>query len=108
MAQSQQPVPHSAPARRVPLSVMRRGIGERLRRAVDTAVPVTLMREVRAEALVDARSLLLEKLGQAIPYDAFFVKLLAAGLRQFPQLNSSIERGDLVVYSETNIGFAVA
>ena len=70
--------------------------------------PVTLMREVRAEALVAARSALMEKLGQAIPYDAFFVKLLAAGLRQFPQLNATIEDGELLVFSETNIGFAVA
>ena len=87
---------------------MRRRIGERLRSVVETAVPVTLMREMRAEALVATRSVLMEKLGQAIPYDAFFVKLLAAGLRQFPQLNAMIDDGDLVVFSETNIGFAVA
>jgi pyruvate dehydrogenase E2 component (dihydrolipoamide acetyltransferase) len=103
----QQAIP-AASARRVPLSLMRRRIGERLRSVVETAVPVTLMREVRAEVLVATRSVLMEKLGQAIPYDAFFVKLLAAALRQFPQLNAMIDDGDLVVFSETNIGFAVA
>ena len=103
-----EPAIPAAPSRRVPLSVMRRRIGERLRSVVDTVVPVTLMREVRLEVLVAARSVLMKKLGQAIPYDAFFVKSLAAALRQFPQLNATIEDGDLVVFSETNIGFAVA
>jgi pyruvate dehydrogenase E2 component (dihydrolipoamide acetyltransferase) len=103
-----QTIPQLAPARRIPLSLMRRRIGERLRSVVDTAVPVTLMREVRAEALVSTRAALMERLGQSIPYDAFFIKLLAAGLRQFPQLNATIEGGELVVFSEINIGFAVA
>jgi len=110
MSQSdaRQAVPPPVAARRVPLSPMRRRIGERLRNVVDTAVPVTLMREVRAEALVATRSALTERLGQTIPYDAFFIKLLAAGLRQSPQLNATIEDGELVLFSEANIGFAVA
>ena len=39
--------------------------------------------DIAADLLVAARARLTERLGQAIPYDAFFVKLLAAGLRQF-------------------------
>ena len=105
---NQETISDVAPGRRVPMSVMRRRIGERLRGVVDNAVSVTLTREVRAEALVAARARLTERLGQAIPYDAFFVKLLAAGLRQFPQLNATIDNGELVVFSEINIGFAVA
>jgi pyruvate dehydrogenase E2 component (dihydrolipoamide acetyltransferase) len=96
-----------ASARRIPLSLKRRRIGERLRSVVETAVPVTLKREARAEALVAARFALVEKLGQAIPYDAFFVKALADGLRQFPHLNAAIGDGELIVFSEVNIGFAV-
>ena len=105
---NQETISDLAPGRRVPMSIMRRRIGERLRGVVDNAVSVTLTREVRAEALVAARARLTERLGQAIPYDAFFVKLLAAGLRQFPQLNATIDNGELVVFSEINIGFAVA
>jgi pyruvate dehydrogenase E2 component (dihydrolipoamide acetyltransferase) len=105
-----QDVPPAKPAsaQRVPLSIMRRRIGERLRSVVDTTVPVTLTREVRAEVLVATRAAMMEKLGQAIPYDAYFVKLLAAGLRQFPRLNATIDNGELIVFSDVNIGFAVA
>ena len=94
--------------RRVPLSVMRRGIGERLRRTVDTAVSLTLTREVRVEALVAARRTLGSATGQSVSYDAFIVKALAAALEQFPDLNATIEGTDLVVFSEINIGVAVA
>jgi pyruvate dehydrogenase E2 component (dihydrolipoamide acetyltransferase) len=86
---------------------MRRRIGERLRSVIETAVPVTLMREVRAAALVAARFALVEKLGQAVSYDAFFVKALADALRRFPNLNATIDDGELIVFSDVNIGFAV-
>ena len=76
--------------RRVPLSVMRRGIGERLRRTVDTAVSLTLTREVRVEALVAARRTLGSATGQSVSYDAFIVKALAAALRAV----SRLERDD--------------
>jgi pyruvate dehydrogenase E2 component (dihydrolipoamide acetyltransferase) len=104
----QETIPDVVPARRVPMSVMRRRIGTRLRSGVANAVSVTLTREVRAEALVNARASLTKRLGQAIPYDAFFIKLLAAGLRQFPLLNATIDDEELVVFSEVNVGFAVA
>jgi pyruvate dehydrogenase E2 component (dihydrolipoamide acetyltransferase) len=95
-------------ARRVPLSVMRRSIGERLRRSVDTAVSLTLTREVRAEVLVAARTTLAERLDAPVPYDAFFVKALAEALRAQPDLNATVEGSDLVVFTEINIGVAVA
>jgi pyruvate dehydrogenase E2 component (dihydrolipoamide acetyltransferase) len=93
---------------RIPLSVMRRSIGERLRKAVETAVSLTLTREVRVEALVAAREALSETMGQPVPYDAFFVKAFAAALTRFPRLNATIEGTDLIVFSEINIGVAVA
>ena len=95
-------------ARRAPLSIMRRSIGERLRRTVDTAVSLTLTREVRVEALVAARRMLGSATGQSVSYDAFIVKALAAALERFPDLNATIEGTDLVVFSEINIGVAVA
>jgi pyruvate dehydrogenase E2 component (dihydrolipoamide acetyltransferase) len=98
----------SGGARRVPLSNMRRSIGERLRKTVATAVSLTLTREVRVEALVAVRGALSETIGQPVPYDAFFVKALAAALKRFPQLNATIEGADLIVFSEINIGVAVA
>ncbi len=70
---------------------MRRSIGERLRRTVDTAVSLTLTREVRVEALVAARANAWQRdAGSRCPYDAFIVKALAAALGAV----SRLERDD--------------
>jgi pyruvate dehydrogenase E2 component (dihydrolipoamide acetyltransferase) len=98
----------SPAAQRTPLSRMRRGISERLRRSVDTAVSLTLTREVRAEGVVACRVAAAKATGEAVPYDALFVKILALALRQLPTLNATIEGSDLVLFSEVNVGFAVA
>ena len=95
-------------ARRVKLSPMRQRIGERLRQTVQTALSLTLTREVRAEAVMAARAAWSEDLGFRVAYDAFFVKLLASALRQFPHLNAAIEGQELIEFSEVNVGFAVA
>ena len=93
---------------RIPLAGMRRTIAERLRGSLSTIVPVTLMREVEAEALVAARERLGRDLGAAIPYDALFIKLLAAGLRERPELNAVVEGDAILVLDEVHVGFAVA
>jgi pyruvate/2-oxoglutarate dehydrogenase complex dihydrolipoamide acyltransferase (E2) component len=100
------------PARRIrqrlPLAGMRRTIAERLRHSLTTTAPVTLMREVDAEALVAARGQLGERLGRPVPYDALFVKLFALALRERPELNAVIEQEALLLLDEVHIGFAVA
>ncbi|MBW8875326.1 MAG: 2-oxo acid dehydrogenase subunit E2 [Acidobacteria bacterium] len=87
---------------RIPLTGARRTIAERLRRSVDTAVSLTLTREVWAEALVAARKNL------AIPWDALFVKLFAQSLRERPELNAVIEDGEILLLDEVHVGFAVS
>jgi pyruvate/2-oxoglutarate dehydrogenase complex dihydrolipoamide acyltransferase (E2) component len=86
---------------------MRRTIAERLRYSFEQAVPLTLMREVRAERLGATRSQLAEK-GLSVSYDALFIKALAIVLRQDPRLNASIEGDSICVYDSINVGFAVA
>jgi len=91
-----------------PLSAMRRTIGERLRRSLNNAVSLTITREVEADNLVNARKLLSEKLKVSVPYDALFVKLLAATLRENPELNVVIENDRLLAFDTVDICFAVA
>jgi len=93
---------------RVPLSAMRRVIGERLRQSLDSAVSLTLTREVDADAFVAARQHLGDKLGVSVPFDALFIKLLARALREKPQLNAMIDGDSLALLDEINVGFAVA
>lgn len=92
---------------RIPLSGMRRTIGDRMRHSLANAASLTLTREVRADALVSAREAA-RRAGRDLPYDAFFIKLLALALREHSGLNSMVENDEIVVFQDINIGFAVS
>jgi pyruvate dehydrogenase E2 component (dihydrolipoamide acetyltransferase) len=93
---------------RVPLTGMRRAIAERLRRSADTAVSITLTREVEADKLVAARRLASAGRSTTIPFDAYFTKMFAAALRERPELNSAMGSEELVIFAEVNMGVAVS
>jgi len=93
---------------RLQMTGMRRSLAERLRNTLATAASTTLTREASADLLVVARQRLSEKLGQTPSYDAFFIKLFAAALRERPELNAVIEGDSIVRLAEINVGFAVA
>lgn len=95
-------------ADRVPMAGLRHSLAERLRNSLSTAASTTLTREVRADVLVEARQKLTASLGQAPSYDALFVKLFAAALRERPELNAILENDTIVRFQQINIGFAVA
>jgi pyruvate dehydrogenase E2 component (dihydrolipoamide acetyltransferase) len=87
---------------RLPLAGARKTIAERLRRSVDTAVSLTLTREVRVEALVEVRKNL------SISWDALLIKIFAESLRERPELNAVIEDGAILLLDEVHVGFAVS
>ena len=91
-----------------PLSALRRSIGERLRRTLDTAVSLTITREVEAGGLVKARKVLAERLKVPVPYDALFLRLLGAALRENPDLNVVIENDRLRACDTADVCFAIA
>jgi pyruvate dehydrogenase E2 component (dihydrolipoamide acetyltransferase) len=94
-----------------PLSQVRRITAERMATSAHTAAPVTLTTEADATALVRLRAELAEGLsGTAGPvptYNDFFVKLVAAALRDFPDLNSSLVDGGIVRHESAHVGIAV-
>src|SRR6185436_16284000 len=92
--------------RRLPLTGIRGAVARRLRESQATAVPLTLTREVRADALVAARERLRERLGAA-PWDALFVKLFADALREQPALNAVVAGDEILVLDDVHVGFAV-
>lgn len=94
--------------KRIPLAGIRRATTERLRQGLVTAIPLTITREVRAGALASARRSFSGKTGKIFSYDALFIKLFAAGLRECAELNSFILNDDILLLDEVNIGFAVA
>ena len=93
---------------RIPLTGMRGAVAERVRRSLATAASLTLTREVRAASLAQARKRATASLGLEVSYDAWFVKLLAAALREHPIFNSTVEHDTIVVLDEVHVGFAVA
>ncbi len=95
-------------AEQVPMTGLRRSLAERLHKTLSTAASTTLTREASANLLVAARRKLASTLGQAPSYDALFVKLFAAALRERPELNAVIEGDNIVRFAQINVGFAVA
>jgi pyruvate dehydrogenase E2 component (dihydrolipoamide acetyltransferase) len=95
-------------AERLPMTGSRRSLAERLHNTLATAASTTLTREASADLLVVARQRLAEKLSQAPSYDALFIKLFAAALRERPELNAVIEGDSIVRLAEISVGFAVA
>jgi pyruvate dehydrogenase E2 component (dihydrolipoamide acetyltransferase) len=87
---------------------MRKVIADRLRGSLLTTAPVTLTREVDAEALVAARERLKPGFAAGLPYDALFVKAVAAALAERGELNATIESDAILLLSEIHVGVAVA
>jgi len=101
------PMGAAAIRQRIPMAGLRRTIADRLRQGLAHAVPLTLTREVCADRLVAARKRHAVD-GDRIGYDAWFIKLLAAGLRECPDLNATVTDDAILVWEDVHVGFAVA
>ena len=93
---------------RVPFTGTRRAIADRLRRVLSTAAPVTLTREIDAEALWTVREQLKTGFPEGLPFDAIFVKVIAASLVEYPALNAMIDGDEVVRFDHVHVGVAVA
>jgi pyruvate dehydrogenase E2 component (dihydrolipoamide acetyltransferase) len=100
--------PPRAVRERIPLIGVRKTIAERLRSSLSTTAPVTLTREVDAEALAEARERLKASFTGGLPYDALFVKIVAAALGERPELNAVVEGDAILLLAEIHVGVAVA
>jgi 2-oxoglutarate dehydrogenase E2 component (dihydrolipoamide succinyltransferase) len=86
----------------VPLSRMRRSIGDHMKRSLDTAATVTSWIEVDFSAIEAARA----KVGTtALPIVS---SATMATLAEFPDLNAWLDGGDIVRHATVNLGIAVA
>ena len=97
--------------RRIPLAGRRKVIAQRMAASLATAAQLTVMREVDASALVQARQALAARaaeLGVRVSYDAILAKALAAALKEQPVLNAVIEGEEIVVLDEVHVGIATA
>lgn len=96
---------------RVPMSLLRRRIAERLVAAQKNAALLTTFNEIDMSAVQAARSrhgeAFRERHGVKLGFMSFFVKACVEALREIPQINSEVRGEDIVYRNYYDIGIAV-
>jgi pyruvate dehydrogenase E2 component (dihydrolipoamide acetyltransferase) len=94
-----------------PVTAMRRGIAEHMRRSLDTAAHVTSAIEVDFSRVVDVREQLKKEYQAAYgvnpTYLAFVAKASVETLRDYPYVNAELRGDSIVTRSFVNLGIAV-
>ena len=106
------PQPEMAPGEVLePMTAMRRGIAEHMRRSLDTSAHVTSAIEVDMSRVVALRKKLkpdYEKAhGVNVTYLAFIARAAVETLEDYPWINGEIRGESIVTRPNINIGFAV-
>ena len=95
---------------RVPVEKLRSIIGKRMTESKTQLPHFYVTHEYRAEALMDLRkqinAVLLED--QKVSVNDLIVKAVALTLRQFPNINASLDGNEIVRHGRVNVGVAVA
>ena len=95
----------------VPMTVMRRKIAEHMVLSAHTSPHVYSVYEVnfgRIAALRDKRKDSYDAAGGKLTYTSFIAKVIVDALRQFPEVNASIDGDNIVYKKDINLGIAVA
>jgi pyruvate dehydrogenase E2 component (dihydrolipoamide acetyltransferase) len=94
-----------------PVSAMRRGIAEHMRRSLDTAAHVTSAIEVDLSRVVAARKQLKKEYeasyGVNPTYLAFIARATVMTLKDYPYVNAELRGDSIVTRNFVNLGFAV-
>jgi 2-oxoisovalerate dehydrogenase E2 component (dihydrolipoyl transacylase) len=101
------------PGTRIKLHGLRRLIAERMVKSKQTIPHYSYVDECDLTEMVRLREGLreaAEKAGAKVTYLAFFVKAVAAALREVPLVNATLDEpaGEIVLHDRYDIGFAVA
>jgi pyruvate dehydrogenase E2 component (dihydrolipoamide acetyltransferase) len=94
-----------------PVTAMRRGIAEHMRRSIDTSAHVTSAIEVDMSKVVAIREQLKREYqssyGVNPTYLAFVARAVTDTLRDYPWLNGELRGDTIVTHNFVNLGFAV-
>ena len=95
-----------------PMTAMRRGVAEHMRRSLDTSAHVTSAIEVDMSRVVSVRERLKREYqatyGVNPTYLAFVARATVDTLRNWPWINGELRGDKIVTRSYVNLGFAVA
>jgi pyruvate dehydrogenase E2 component (dihydrolipoamide acetyltransferase) len=93
----------------IPTTKLRQAIGRRLVESKTTIPHFYVSHEYKMEALLDLRKQVNTYLpeGEKISVNDFIVKAVALALREFPNLNASLDGTNIIRHGEVNVGVAV-
>lgn len=97
--------------KRVPLPRLRAAIGRRMVEAKQQAPHFYVTHEYDMGALMGLRkqiNSMLDGTGEKLSVNDFIVKAVALCLRQFPNLNASLDGNEILQHGQINVGIAVA
>lgn len=104
--------PGERPEKRVPMSRLRARIAERLVSAQQNAAMLTTFNEVDLHQVMALRKqykdTFVEKHGVKLGFMSFFTRAAIEALKQFPEVNASIDGKDIVYHGYYDIGIAVS
>jgi 2-oxoisovalerate dehydrogenase E2 component (dihydrolipoyl transacylase) len=94
---------------RIPITGLRKAIAEKLSISRREIPDVTIWVDVDATALVDAKNATAKATKHEVSLLSLLGRFAIAGLREFPELNSSVDTGrsEIVRYRHVNLGIAV-
>ncbi|WP_331766935.1 dihydrolipoamide acetyltransferase family protein [Embleya sp. NBC_00896] len=104
-----EPAAAADPVERIPLRGLRRAVARKLARSRTEIPDATTWVDVDATALLNAKDVLrAADPGHAIGLLALLARICVAGLRRFPELNSTVdtEHDEILRFSHVNLGFA--
>ena len=98
--------------RRVPMTRLRARIAERLVQSQSEAAILTTFNEVNMKPVMHLRSrykeLFEKKFGVRLGFMSFFVQVCVQALKQYPEINASIDGSDIVYHGFYDVGVAVS
>jgi pyruvate dehydrogenase E2 component (dihydrolipoamide acetyltransferase) len=106
------PVPTGAAEHTEPMTAMRKGIAEHMRRSLDTSAHVTTTFEVDLSKVVAIREKMKreyeERHGVKLTYLAFIARATIDAIDKWPWMNAELRGESIVVKNYVNLGIAVA
>lgn len=101
-------VAHAEGDIRIPITGLRKVVGERMSASRREVPEATIWLDVDATELLEAKEQLQRSTGERWSLNALLARFVVAGLKQWPILNSSVDMaaGEIVQHSAINLGIA--
>lgn len=97
----------SIPHERVKMSMLRKSIGANLIRSATDVPHAAVFWDMDMTNIVEQRKAMIEELGEKVSMDAVLMSRYIPLLREFPEMNATVDGDELIYYKEVHLGVAV-